>query len=218
VTPPGAPPSGGDAIRILIVDDHPVVRDGVAAILSTQPDLLVVGEAADGATALRLHDELRPDVVLMDLELPGMDGVEATERIRASRPDAKVIVLTAFDTDDRILAAVRAGAQGYLLKGVPRDDIFRAIRVAHQGGSLIEPIVASRLLRQVRDAPPDLTTRELEVLELLARGMPNREIADTLFVSERTAKFHVSAILRKLDAANRTEAAVIARQRGLVDP
>jgi DNA-binding NarL/FixJ family response regulator len=131
---------------------------------------------------------------------------------------AKVIVLTAFDTDDRILAAVRAGAQGYLLKGVPRDDIFRAIRVAHQGGSLIEPIVASRLLRQVRDAPPDLTTRELEVLELLARGMPNREIADTLFVSERTAKFHVSAILRKLDAANRTEAAVIARQRGLVDP
>jgi DNA-binding NarL/FixJ family response regulator len=204
-------------IRILIVDDHPVVRDGVAAILSTQPDLLVVGEAADGEAAVRLHEELRPDVVLMDLELPLMDGVAATERIRERRPDAKVIVFTAFDTDDRILAAVRAGAQGYLLKGAPRDDIFRAVRVAHLGGSLIEPVVASRLLRQVRDAPPELTPREQEVLELLARGMPNREIADTLFVSERTAKFHVSAILRKLDAANRTEAALIARQRGLVD-
>jgi DNA-binding NarL/FixJ family response regulator len=212
----GASASSGP-IRILIVDDHPVVRDGVAAILSTQPDLLVVGEAADGEAAVRLHEELRPDVVLMDLELPLMDGVAATERIRERRPDAKVIVFTAFDTDDRILAAVRAGAQGYLLKGAPRDDIFRAVRVAHLGGSLIEPGVASRLLRQVRDAPPELTPREQEVLELLARGMPNREIADTLFVSERTAKFHVSAILRKLDAANRTEAALIARQRGLVD-
>jgi DNA-binding NarL/FixJ family response regulator len=204
-------------IRVLVVDDHPVVRDGLVAMLGTQPDFAVAGQAENGVDAVERAAALAPDVVLMDLELPALDGVEAIRRIRERAPAAAIIVLTAFDTDERIIAAVLAGAQGYLLKGAPREDIFRAIRVAHEGGTLLEPVVASRLVRQVREAPASLTRREADVLRLLARGLSNRDIATALFVSERTAKFHVSSILAKLGAANRTEAAAIARRRGLVD-
>lgn len=209
-------------IRILIADDHPIVRDGLQAILGTQPDFAVVGEASDGAEVVRLATDLRPDVVLLDLEMPAGGGVAALRALRTQCPSAHVIVLTAFDTDDQIVGAVRAGAKGYLLKGAPRADIFNAIRVVSAGGSLLQPIVASKLMRHVQHehaAPPlsePLTARETEVLQLLARGRLNKEIAVALKISERTVKFHVSAILGKLGAGNRTEAVRVAAQRGLV--
>jgi DNA-binding NarL/FixJ family response regulator len=211
-------------IRLLVADDHPVVRDGLVAMLSTQPDFVVVGEAATGIEAVERAAVLAPDVVLLDLEMPGMDGVEALRRIRAARPDVPVIVFTAFDTDERILGAVQAGARGYLLKGAPRDELFKAIRVVGKGGSLLQPVVASKLLQHIShqsDKPASsievLTDRETEVLALLAQGKTNKEIAAALVISERTVKFHVGSILGKLGAGNRTEAVTIAAQRGLVN-
>ena len=211
-----------DQIRVLLADDHPVVRDGLTAILSTQPDFQIVGEAATGAEAVHLAAHLNPDVVLIDIEMPGLDGVEALRQIRATRPEARVIVFTAFDTDERIVAAVQAGAQGYLLKGAPRDELFKAIRVVSAGGSLLQPVVASKLLNHVRSRaddepePESLTDRETEVLKLLAQGKSNKDIAGQLVISERTVKFHVSSIMGKLGASNRTEAVMIAVARGLV--
>jgi len=209
-------------IQILLADDHPVIRDGLVAILNTQPDFEIVGQAATGSEAVHLAAHLNPDVVLIDIEMPELDGVEALRQIRAARPDARVIVFTAFDTDERIVAAVRAGAQGYLLKGAPREELFKAIRVVSAGGSLLQPVVASRLLNHVRAQSDDqseielLTDRELEVLKLLAKGKSNKEIAGHLVISERTVKFHVSSIMGKLGANNRTEAVTIAARRGLV--
>jgi DNA-binding NarL/FixJ family response regulator len=210
------------AIRILIADDHPIVREGLSAVLETQPDFAIVGEAASGAQAVERAAALRPNVILLDLELPELDGVAALRAIRAADPAARVIIFTAFDTDERILAAVQAGAQGYLLKGAPREELFQAIRVVHDGGSLLQPVVAARLLRQVSGAstpalPEPLTERELEVLRLLAKGRQNKEIANELWISERTVKFHVSAILAKLAVGNRTEAVGKAAQLGLIE-
>ncbi|MDB5081484.1 MAG: DNA-binding response regulator [Chloroflexi bacterium] len=216
------------AIRILIVDDHPVVRDGLNAILETQPDFEVVGEAGDGQEAVAQVENLRPDVVLLDLDMPVLDGLGALRQIMEHRPETKVIIFTVFDTDERILTAVQSGAQGYLLKGdAPRNEIFRAVRTVYQGGALLQPVVAGKLLRQVKvqTANPaateqpgveDLTEREQDVLELIGQGMANKEIAQRLVISERTVKFHVSAILAKLNAGNRTEATRIAAQRGLI--
>jgi NarL family two-component system response regulator LiaR len=224
-------------IRILLADDHPIVREGLRAVLETQPDFEVIGtpqQAASGDEALRLSLELQPDILLLDLEMPVMDGVETIRRLRqhtlkgeVSRP--RIIVFTAFDNDERIIAALEAGANGYLLKGAPREDIFNAIRITMEGGSLLQPVIASKLLRHMgqhsTSRPPaaqhvslyeTLTERELEVLALLAQGMPNKEIAARLTISERTAKFHVSSIMGKLGATNRTEAVSLAAQKGLI--
>jgi len=213
-------------IRILVADDHPVVRNGLVAMLGTQKDFQVVGEAATGIEVIQAVSTAQPDVVLLDLEMPEMDGVETLNRLREENPGVRAIVFTAFDTDERILGAVQAGAKGYLLKGAPREQIFQAIRVVSQGGSLLEPVVASKLMRHVagegkarsgEGLVEPLTKRELEVLAQLAQGKTNREIAEDLVITERTAKFHVSSILRKLDASNRTEAVTLAAQYGLVE-
>lgn len=209
-----------EIIRIVVADDHPIVRDGLVAVLATQPDFAVIGAAGTGAEAVRLTLEQTPDVLLLDLEMPDGDGVETLRRLQERGAAARVIIFTAFDTDERILAALRAGAQGYLLKGAPREELFRAVRTVAAGGSLLTPVVASRLLRHVAapEAPatPALTERERETLLLLGRGLQNKEIAAQLGVRERTAKFHVAALMRKLGAGNRTEAVTLATQRGLL--
>ena len=203
-------------IRILVADDHPVVRDGLVAMLGTQADFQVVGEATTGPEVIQQVAALQPDVVLLDLEMPEMDGVEVLHRLRQQNLEARAVVFTAFDTDDRIVGAVQAGAQGYLLKGSPREEIFQAVRVVHSGGSLLQPVVATKLLRQVSQDFEPLTPRELQVLHLLAQGLPNKEIAAKLVIAERTVKFYVSSILSKLRVGNRTEAVAVAAQRGLI--
>ena len=211
-----------EPIRVLVADDHPTLRDGLRAILDTQDDMQVVGEAANGIEAVERAAALQPDVVLMDLEMPVMDGVEATRRLAEQLPTTPVIVLTAFDTDDRIIGAVEAGARGYLLKGATRDEIFRAIRVAREGGTLLQPAVASKLLRHVNaprtaHGPETLTDREREVLALLVDGLMNKEIARRLVVTERTVKFHVASILAKLGVPNRAAAVRVALEQRLLE-
>ena len=209
-------------IRILIADDHPVVRDGLRAMLGTQPDFQMVGEAVNGREVIQRVAQLHPDVVLLDLEMPELDGIAALAQMRAATPQVRVIVLTAYDDDERIVDAAVAGAQGYLVKGAPREEIFQAIRFVHDGGSLLQPMVARRLRQRLNGQPNPseesmgITARELDVLRLLVQGKSNKQIAAELTISERTTKFHVSSILAKLGAANRTEAAKIATQRGLV--
>jgi len=206
-------------IRILVADDHPVVRDGLVVMLGTQPDFEVVGQASNGAEVVAQVVALKPAVVLLDLEMPEMDGVAALERI-AAYSDTKVVVFTAFDTDERILAALKAGAKGYLLKGAPRAEVFNAIRVVGQGGSLLQPAIASKILQHLNKSgaanAEALTDREFQVLELLAQGKINQDIAAALTITERTVKFHVSSIMSKLGAHNRTQVVSIAVQRGLI--
>lgn len=213
-----------EKIRILVADDHPVVREGLVAILNSQADFVIVAEADSGASLIAKARQYQPEIILTDLEMPQGDGVEAIRTIRTSHPNIEFIAFTAFDTDERIVTAIQAGAKGYLLKGAPREEVFRAIRVVSQGGSLLEPSVATKLLQHMTgqnpniqaDLPEALTEREMEVLELLGTGMTNKEIGAQLFITERTVKFYVSAILGKLNASNRTEAVTIAVQKGLI--
>jgi DNA-binding NarL/FixJ family response regulator len=204
-------------IKVIVVDDHPVVRHGIVSMLRYEADIEVVGEAADGAEALRLILDLRPDVVLLDLRMPQLSGVEVMQRARAQGAAVRFLVLTTYDTDEYIAPALSAGAQGYLLKDAPPEELVRAVHMLMQGRAALEPAVAARMLARIADAPADeLSGRELEVLRLLARGDSNKEIAAQLTLSENTIKTHLSRIFDKLGARSRTEAVTIAIQRGLV--
>ena len=213
------PPKTQGSIRVAVADDHPVVREGLLAMLETQPDFAVVGEAGTGPEALALIASADPDVLLLDLELPGLDGVGVLRRLESDGARTRVIVFTVFDTDDRIIAALEAGAAGYLLKGTPRAELFAAVRTVARGGSLLAPVATSAVLRRVRGEStpsPTLTPREHAVLEHLARGLGNKQIAAALGISERTVKFHVSSVFTKLGATTRTEAVTRAVQSGLI--
>ncbi|GAA1973240.1 response regulator transcription factor [Catenulispora subtropica] len=204
-------------IRVLLVDDHPVVRRGLRAVLADLPEIELVGEAADGAEALEVLDRERPDIVLMDLQMgSGMHGVEATRRI-AARPDPPaVLILTTYSTDADILAAVEAGAAGYLLKDAPPEDLAAAVRAAARGETVLAPPVAARLLGRVRADRPALSQREVEILELVAEGLANRQISRRLFISEATVKTHLVHVFGKLGVDSRTAAVAAAVQAGLI--
>ncbi len=206
-----------DMIRVIIVDDHAIVRSGLANFLNALDDLALVGETDSGAEALRLCDELHPDVVMMDLVMPGMNGVEATRAIHSRYPNLPILILSSFADDDMVRAALQAGAIGYLLKNTSIHDMARAIRAAHAGQPTLSPEATVAIIRsQTRSPEPDLKERELEVLALLARGLTNPQIAEQLSLSVSTVKFYVSAILEKLNVDTRTEAAAWAIQHGVV--
>jgi len=212
-----ADPAPAGPIRLLLVDDHEMVRTGLRTFLGLQTDMTVVGEAGTAEQALALVPRLRPDIVLMDLALPGMSGVEAAQRLRANHPAVKVVVLTSFAGQDAVLPAVRAGVAGYLLKDVGPAELADALRAVHAGGAPLHPAVAATVMQSVLEPVRDpLTPREREVLRLLARGLSNRLIARELVLSEKTVKAHVSAILAKLGVADRTQAALHAVHHGLI--
>lgn len=208
-------------IRILVADDHAVVREGLKALIETEPNMELVGEAADGAQTLQLARALRPDVVLLDLVMPTMDGIEAIQEMRRLGLDCRVLVVTSFAEDDKVFPAIKAGALGYLLKDASPRQLLQAIRDVHDGEPTMHPTVARKLMRELQRPPKlpptedPLTERELEILRLVAQGLSNQAIADRLVVSERTVRTHVSNILAKLHLANRTQAALYALREGL---
>jgi len=206
-------------IRVMIVDDHPVVRNGLSGMFEGEDEFAVVGEAADGAEALRRVGALGPDVILMDLRMPEMDGVTAIARLAETACEARVLVLTTYDTDSDVLSAIEAGATGYLLKDAPPDELFRAVRAAARGEAVLSPSVATRVVGQVRaPAQEPISQRELEVLELVARGTSNRDAAARLFISEATVKTHLVHIYAKLGVNDRAAAVAVAYDRGLLVP
>jgi NarL family two-component system response regulator LiaR len=208
-------------IHVMVADDHAIVRKGICALLATEPDIEVVGEAQDGQEAISMAQRVQPEVILMDLVMPGLDGLEATRYISARQPDARILVLTSFAGDDKIFPAIRAGALGYLLKDSGPDELVQAIRQVYRGESSLHPSIARRLLREISEPtkqgpiPDSLTEREVEVLQLIAKGLSNREISDRLAISEATVRTHVSNILSKLNLCSRTQAALYALREGL---
>ncbi|MCI0394129.1 MAG: response regulator transcription factor [Chloroflexi bacterium] len=204
-------------IRVVIVDDHPVVREGLAGMLASQPDLVIVGQAAGGVEAIALSQQLQPDVILMDLRMPGLDGVAAIEQIKAHRPAANVLVLTTYDSDADIVRAIEAGATGYLLKDTPREELFRAVRAAARGESVLAPAVAARLMTRMRaPAEETLSAREIEVLALVSQGKSNKQIGRSLHISEATVKTHLIHIFDKLGVQDRTAAVTVALERRIL--
>ncbi len=210
-------------IRVLIADDHAIVRKGITALLSESDGFEVVAEVADGQQAVLRAEELCPDVILMDLLMPVMDGIEATRRITSHRPEAHILVLTSFAADNKVFPAIKAGATGYLLKDSSPEELVRAIRQVHRGEPSLHPVIARKLLQEIahppelQPAPEALTAREMMVLRLIAEGLSNQEIADRIMVSEPTVRAHVSRILGKLHLASRTQAALYAMREGLTD-
>ena len=211
-----------EKIKILITDDHPVVREGLSAMLSWESYIEVVGEARDGKEAVAKASELQPDIVLMDLRMPEMDGVEAMRQIRARHPYIQFIVLTTYNNDEYIFKGIEAGARAYLLKDAPRDELFKAIRAVSRGESLIEPTVASKVLDRLAELSRQTSTaevlseREVEVLALIARGASNKIIADSLNIGQSTVKTHIQSIFHKLEVNDRTEAVTVAVKKGII--
>ena len=208
-------------IKILIVDDHVVVREGLSAMLSREPNIEVVGEAENGAQAIDKADKLKPDIVLMDLRMPEVDGVEAMQRIKQQHPEINFIVLTTYDNDEYIFKGIEAGARAYILKDSPREELFRAINAVYKGESLIEPAIAGRVLDKLvelshQGSATDLSRREIEVLELIASGTGNKLIADKLNISASTVKTHIQSIFQKLEVNDRTEAVTKALSKGII--
>lgn len=212
-----------DVIRVFIADDHAIVRNGIAALLATEPDIEVIGDASNGGEAVLAAKELHPDVILMDLVMPEMDGIQAIQQIRTHDPDARILVMTSFATDEMVFPAIKSGALGYLLKDSSPEELVNAIHQVYRGEPSLHPQIARRMLQEIsqpstqtRTEEP-LTERELEVLKLIARGMSNQEIAEQLVISETTVRTHVSRILSKLHLASRTQAALYALKEGLAD-
>ncbi|MEO6456734.1 MAG: response regulator transcription factor [Chloroflexia bacterium] len=213
---------GGEKITVVLVDDHAIVRQGLRTYLGLQTDIEVVGEASDGREALAKVRETLPDIVLMDLVMPNVDGVEATRQVTALSPSTRVIVLTSFSEDEKVFASIKAGAQGYLMKDVLPQDLVRAIRTVHRGEAQLDPEIARKLMQEFTNPQPtapkhDLTEREMDVLRLIAQGKSNKEISEDLVLSEKTVKTHVSNILQKLHLSDRTQAAVYALRQKIVD-
>lgn len=211
-----------EAIKILIADDHPVVREGLSAMLDKEQDIQVVGEAENGVEAVSKAKALKPDIVLMDLRMPQLDGVEAMRQIRTENPGIKFIVLTTYDNDEYIFKGIEAGARAYLLKDAPREELFKAIRAVYRGESLIQPAVAGKVLDRFAElsrqaqVPEALSEREIEVLKLMAKGAANKEIAAELFITESTVKSHIANIFQKLEVNDRTEAVTQAIRKGII--
>lgn len=211
-----------EPIRILIVDDHDIVRVGLSALIATEADMALVGEAEDGVEAVLKARALHPDVILMDLAMPRKDGIEALQEIKQENPNARILVITSFAEDEKVFPAIKAGAQGYLLKDSSPQELVQAIRDVSRGESSLDPAIARKLLRELHRPTPStptgevLTEREVEVVKLLAQGLSNGEIAERLIITERTVRSHVGSILAKLHVANRTQAALYAVQQGLI--